>query len=211
MRKRIDFQKVIDAYPYDYPIEMKFEIFRWMVLTGWEYQEKGRWGSSGVFEWLYALSSVGAQAYWYDHGFHDERWNEKLTMCLIRAVAMTGVKPVWEWREAERVKLGGYRMLDLRIDSSTRGIEVSRDLDWLLSGDRRKDRLAVQLNSCHDDAREIECVTLTTNGHEWVAILRYGYDGSVWSHDLLRQKELTFGEFVSVARGALRRLVDGES
>lgn len=195
IRRKIDFQKLLNnCIPYSDGV--LFEIFRWMVKTGWNFQQPWARGRSkhGVFEWLYGLSCVGAQFYWYDHGFSFNHYRDQLRMAFVRAIVSDdALDVVKDWREKERIGIGRYRMLEF-----TQGIN-SMDLDrniYSLFNFAGK-RLAVQLNEYHPGAVEINKVLLTTNGDEWIANMKYGYEGSEWNHHLADQEERSFQDFIS--------------
>ena len=195
MRRKIKFQELVNSYT-SYSDEMLFEIFRWMIKTGWGYQSDGRWGNSGVFEWLYGLSSVGSQFYWFTHGFSDRyTWRKTMKLAFVRAVVSMDCLPVVsDWRKTEKVSIDKYRILDLRIAPySECKINDLLDKDWA------KKKLTTQLNSCWKDAVNIDNIILTTNGDEWRCDLEYGFDHSSWRHRLADQGENSFSGFIDEA------------
>lgn len=200
MKQKIAFHRLLDAYRSCLP-EVQFEVFRWMIKTGWGFRERGRWGDYGVFECLYGLSSTGSQGYWYEHGFASWPYSNRLQLAFLRAIVSSDVSdPVVKWREKERIKLDTYRML--RFQESK--FDAGKSLYFLLTAANK--RLTTQLNSYHPDAVEIECVLLTTNGDQWEAILKYGYDGSSWNFKLAEQGNDSFSDFTFKAETKLKQL-----
>ena len=88
MKRKITFSKLLQHHcPFSDAEQL--EVFRWMIKTGWLHRYKGRWGDSGVFEWLYGLSSTGSQGYWYDYGFSSTKtWRNELALAFLRAVIL---------------------------------------------------------------------------------------------------------------------------
>ncbi len=60
MKRKIDFQKLVNIYPY-YDLSVRFDVFQWMMATGWEYRDR-----AGMFEVLYGSSGHGNQYYHQD-------------------------------------------------------------------------------------------------------------------------------------------------
>ena len=83
MRRKIKFLKLFNRHD-NYSTEIRFEVFRWLLSSGWEYRSEGYWGSSGLFEQIWGLTSVNSQYYWDDYGFSDSEYDEKIRLAFIR-------------------------------------------------------------------------------------------------------------------------------
>jgi len=195
MRRKIKFQELVNNFiPYD--DEMLFEVFRWMIQTGWEHRSWPYFGSSGVFEWIYGLSSTGSQYYWQTHGFSDcYTWDGIMKMAFVRAiVCQDGSSYVHTWRKTEGIYLDKYRMLDLRIDPFK-----PCKIHELLSESWSKKLLTTQLNSIYEKAIKIHSIMLSTDGNQWRCDLNYGFGHSSWSHRLADQGNDPFSYFIEKA------------
>jgi len=205
-KRKIKFQELVNNYiPYD--DESQFEVFRWMIKTGWEFQDKGRWGDSGVFEWLYGLSSIGAQNYYYYYGFNNLNWRKELQIAFVRAIVCQDCPPsVVAWREKEKIFLDGNRFLNFNINTE---VPKAAPIYELLSPKWRETPLTTQLNSCWEQATKILSVLLSTNGQQWACNMSYGFDGSSWDHRLADQKDQPFNVFIVEALENLKTLTAG--
>ena len=116
MRTKVDFQELLN-YHSKYSLEKQMDIFAWMIRTGWDYGMDLTTGSTtSMFEWLYGLSSIGVHPhYCFEYGPPEGvEIRSFLRQAFMRAVIDTRVYMfVEDWRKAERVVLGKYRMLDL--------------------------------------------------------------------------------------------------
>ena len=200
-RKKIVFQKLLNRnIPYSTP--EVFEIFRWMIRTGWSFRPKY---GAGVFECLYDLSSINAQDYWYTYGFSSFNFGKRMQTAFVRAIVsedFTGGY-ITQWRKAERIRLDGYRMLP--VDCDWDYWQLKDSLCYIFHPPKL---LRVSLNKYHEDAREIYGVGLTTKGDQWRADLIFGCQNSSWTHILAHQKNRTFPEFVIQAARELKRLAE---
>ena len=205
VRRKVSFQKLVDRYD-PYTDEQLFEIFRWMIKTGWKFRDCGRYGSSGVFEWLYGLSSTSSQNYWYTYGFNRRTWRKKIKAAFVRAIVCNDCSDtIKKWRETENIFLDKYRMLNFRI--SKERFNVNQGLYDLFTAHKRK--LTIQLNKYHPKAINIDHILLTTNGDGWWAELHYGHECSRWNHRLAEQKNMGFGDFIKTACDNLKELTSG--
>lgn len=198
MKRKISFQKLINIYDYD--LGTQLHVFQWMIKTGWAYQENAYWGDAGVFEMLYGLNSLGGQSYNFQYGFScADKLSAQLKTSFVRAIVADDVRDcVKKWRSDERIGLDRYRMLEMpenRLDTA--------DL-WRLFKLAEKP-LTTQLNSFHPAARHIRYVLLTPNREGWQVKLHYGYDDSIWRHDLI-ERRMPIHEAVPLALQALEAL-----
>lgn len=212
MRKKIQFRKLFNRYD-NYSDEIRFEVFRWLVNTGWNYRIDYR-GSEGVFEQIWGLCTVNSQDYWYDQGFNSQDYwydhginnldyTEEMQLSFMRAIISDDCLPVVKkWREKHGISIDGVRYLNLNISNNS----ISRQLGKLLF-DAHKSKLSIQLNECWPQAINIDSVLLACHKDEWHAILRYGFDESLWSHTLATQGDYTFSVFLDNACTELGRVI----
>jgi hypothetical protein len=206
-RIKISFQKLVNFVSYD--DEILFEVFGWMIQTGWNYQAKSKWGSSGVFECLYGLNTLGSQDYHQTYGFHNPKeWITDLKRAFLRALIPKDVDPVIaKWRDSEQIWLENFRYLNLKVRKQKHnGRMVNEMLHELFSDETRKKKLTTQLNSFYADAVDIHYVLITRSKTQWHAVLNYGFDHSSWCHTLASQSEKNFGDFLEDACCAMNEL-----
>lgn len=203
MHRKIKFLKLFNMYDI-YSLEIKFEVFRWLISTGWSYRER----SSGVFEQIWGLSSINTQEYWYWYGFKNFNDIDKMQAAFVRAIISDDCLPVVKkWRNDNEIHIDGVKHLNLKISDEINGI-ISKRLNILFNAHRGK--LMVRLNPCWPEAVNIQSVLLTPGREEWQAKLTYGLgsnpDGSSWIHELSKQGENTFSQFLEEAVQELERL-----
>jgi hypothetical protein len=212
-----------------FPPEVLFEVFRWMVQTGWDYRERGSGyygGERGVYELLWEHSGTGAQG--YGHGDLIGRdWREFLRRAFCRALLenwnLGKLGSILRWRQEFGVRLNTDVVLAIsRVTRTVGGWEYASDggiervLDEMLS--RNGGRLAVQLNECHAGARSVQSVGLrlavdSKKRLAWQAVLSYGYkaDCSSWDYALASQRRSEpFAWFVRRAEKEMTRLLGGK-
>lgn len=204
MRKKIKFLKLFNRYG-NYSTEVRFEVFRWMVATGWDFKGENLYQTQGVFEQIWGLSCVNSQMFSSHYGFHDFfRYREEMAAAFVRAVISDDCRScVKKWRKKEGISIDSARYLDLKISDAV-DYKTTNALYALFSAQEKK--LTVRLNPCWSQAVNIDSVLLSPNKNEWQAILKYGFDGSSWSHILASQGENTFYDFLKDACIELNRI-----
>jgi hypothetical protein len=169
-----------------------------MIGAGWDYREH-----SGVFEQVWGLSSINSQDFWYNYGFCNLDYNEEMQLAFMRAVISDDCSDiVKKWREKHGISINGVRYLDLNISDNP----IDGQLGKLLF-DAHKSKLSVHLNECWPQAINIDSVLLACHKDGWHAILRYGFDGSLWSHTLATQGDDIFSVFLDNACTELGRVI----
>ena len=200
-RKKIEFQKLVNRHN-PYRLSVSFDVFQWMIATGWEYRER-----HGVFELLYGMSGHGAQFYNVEYGINKARcMHGFLKSAFVRAIVADDVpKVVLDWRKAQRIALGNYRMLSLP-KSTVSYFEITKVLD-----DYVGKTTARQLNAFHPKANIVKGVRLSPNRAGWAAILRYGLAdkgcSSAWEYQLTDGRQC-FADVVRNAQLTLKELTD---
>lgn len=195
MIKKIKFLKLFNHWD-NYPNEIRFEVFRWMLSTGWEYRD-----TCGVFEQIWGLSSINSQDYWFDHGFLNYSYAVNMNLAFIRAIISDDCSPlIKQWREDNSIGIDEVRYLNLRVSDKY----IEDKLKILFNA--YKSKLTVQLNEYCPQAINIDCVLLSPDQNEWQARLKYGYNGSSWTHILTKQGDNTFYDFLCEACRELEKL-----
>lgn len=203
MIKKIKFIQLLDdADRYDTAI--RFEVFRWMLSSGWKYRDK-----AGVFEWLYGTHTINGQSYPGDHGFFSGDkldYGIKLKLIFLRAlVSETQNQHVIKWREEQNIGISFSRFLNLNLDKEPRDDSTHKLLYKLFSAPSVK-TLKVQLNEYHPKAIQIQQTQIYPTQKEWFAALDYGYDGAGWRHFLAKQGKSSFNGFLDTAVKELERI-----
>lgn len=207
MKRKISFQKLVNRYSYN--ITLRLDVFAWMVKTGWGFRHPAGYtlgSDSGVFEWLYDLSSIGSQDYYYSYsvGKRYSELDDFLRLAFVRAIVDSSApESVQRWREKEKVFLCKYRMLDF---VKTNGIKV-RDLNWLFY-EVNGARLVKSLNKYHPDAKTVLRVDMCVSQRGFDVMLVYGFmpGDSQWRHALC-VGEPSSHQAVYTASNALRELL----
>ena len=197
MKRKIDFQKLVNIYPY-YDLSVRFDVFQWMMATGWEYRDR-----AGMFEVLYGSSGHGNQYYHQDFGFEKRctpvyppdfkepsQFSSDLRLAFVRAIVAKDIdEHVAAWRKAERISLDRYRILELP-DLPSYGLVEHHTINRLFNFVGR--RLSLQLNEFHPKATVIQAVRLRPSNDGWHVVMRYGYpnekDGAGWDMPLLPER-----------------------
>lgn len=203
--RKIKFSKLLNFHD-TYPLEIQFEVFRWMISTGWEFRER-----AGVFEWLYGLSSTNSQLCPDEYGFNSKDaidLHSKLKLIFLRAiVSESSNHNIVEWRKKEKIFLGSSRFLNLNINDSSDS-NILRSLHTLFSADSKLIDTKISLNSQHPEATNIRSISIYPDHREWTSLLLYGYKDNLceWSHYLAFQSNATFGDFLASAVKELERI-----
>lgn len=122
MKRRIDFQKLIDG---DYPLDIELEVFNWMLATGRKYDTpRTGYYHSGMDKVMYGYSANTHDSY-TDFGRDFRR---TLQLGFVNTLVKTPIPSVRAWREAERVGLGKYRMFVFPEERPFRGWDLYREI-----------------------------------------------------------------------------------
>jgi hypothetical protein len=176
-----------------------------MISTGWDYCGPNPYHTKGVFEQIWGLSSINSQYYWYNYGFCDLEYDEKMKLAFVRAIISDDcTSPASQWRKDNGIKIDGVRYLNLKVSDEV-DCKTTNSLFALLNEAKSK-KLTVQLNSVWPQAINIHSVLLSPGKTEWNAILKYGFDGSLWTHTLATQGDNTFNNFLDEACNKLNEL-----
>lgn len=204
MIKKIKFIQLLDDVDR-YDIATRFEVFRWMLTSGWSYRDR-----SGVFEWLYGTHTINGQSYPGDHGFFSGDkldYGLELKLIFLRAIiSETQDHNVSKWREDQNIFISSSRFLNLNLDKEPRDNSTHKLLYKLFSAPSDIKTLKVQLNEYHPKAIQISQTRIYPTQKEWFAVLDYGYDGSGWSHFLAKQGDSSFNKFLETAAKELERI-----
>lgn len=205
----VDFVRPSCGYwPTPYTLEQAFGVFRWMIVTGKEYHQPTTWGRSSV-DCLLSCKPTCV-------GFSDvdpitsiDDLQRRFQYALLYDVANGG--SMARWRKENGVTLDSARVISFphhpwhTTEISEHEFKCSVRALFGARG-----RLGVQLNKYHSRAREICRVELHCRS-TYRFILRYGYQGSEWSHVLATQTpSMTFAATVERASRELNRMIDGK-
>lgn len=121
---KIDFTKLLNGF---YPLEVEMEMINWFLKTGNKFDEHvGNWTVDGISKQMFDYSAnsnnckfpfpikcsnfIGNSSYNFNvlKGF--------ISNCLFNAIIKHPLKPVFKWREFEKIQLGKYRMLNFNLD-----------------------------------------------------------------------------------------------
>lgn len=194
-RKKIEMHKLVNRNSA-YPVSVQADVFQWMLKTGWSFRDR-----HGVFELLYGLSSHDAQYHNWQYGIKFPEWSISafLKAAFVRAIVADDVSSnVVAWRKKECIGLDQCRMLNLPE-------QTLWHLDLRDLRNYSKKPLTTQLNKHHRRAVETNYVLLSPNETGWMASVHYGYDHSVWRHDLA-QERMGFADAVMAATERMEEL-----
>jgi hypothetical protein len=109
MNRRIYFQKLFDGHVYD--LSTKLEVLNWMLQTGKPFRERG-WPKSGngMDKAIFDYSANCHDSY---HPLPLETLDTFITAAFANVLVRTPNAAISKWREAERVDLSSYRILNL--------------------------------------------------------------------------------------------------
>lgn len=188
----IEFIRPGSCWPYPYTLEQAFGVLQWMARTGRKYSRKIEWGYHGPIEALScqptcrSFCSVSAITTIAD-------LRERFHYALLTNYDESGA--IAAWRNAERITLDGKRILTFPHHEPFSGgqgwnceADIQKAIEKLFN-DGQNSRLAVQLNSSWDAARECHKVVIHVLPAFFVFDLKYGFDGSTWTHELARTKD----------------------
>lgn len=182
-RKKISFQNLVNRVS-PYPLSMQFDIFQWMLKTGWEYDR--------FFETLYGVSGSTSAFFNEEYGFFSSsptRLQQELKAAFVRIIVSDDVTAgVKQWRKNERVYLDSYRILQLPLSR----VNYLKVLELFRFVERP---LTTQLNQFYPQAREIRSIRLSPNRDGWAAIMSYGFELSSWNYKLTETRT-SFAEAV---------------
>ena len=204
-RARYDFIELVRPDGYDvYSIEQQFGVYRWMVATAKAVvaakQETGRWGVSGPVALLDMKPTCIDNYYGPEPIVSLDDLKRRFHYALLSREAGPSA---WRWRKENAITVSASRILSFPhytpfcgaplqgSPTSERGI---KDALTLLLGSTGK--LTTQLNSCHADAVDIQCVVVKVRPEGFEFTLHYGIDGEScrWSHTLANTPKMWEGE-----------------
>jgi hypothetical protein len=159
--------------------EVGLGIFTWMLRTGWDFRNAGRWGSTGVFEQAWGLSSTNAVHYPQDHYLSSARLEPFLRLAFARLL-LNRTPALERWRKHMGIDLHSSRMVYFPHagEESYAGVHA---LQRLLDVCHHTTTFKVSPNSYHPKAVHIYSTRLFFAKDRWHFDVRYGYDGSAWS------------------------------
>ena len=174
-----------------YSIEQRFQIWRWMVRTAMNIKptdaETGRWGVHGPIELLSGQPTCcGMSEVAPIRSIKD--LNNRFHWALLSRDAGPSAR---RWRGENYINVDARRILYFPHyapfcgaplqGKPTAESDVRKALDILLDA---TGTLTTQLNSCHAGAVEIYGVSVAVRPEGFRFVLRYGFDGSSWDHEL---------------------------
>lgn len=178
-----------DHFPYPYSLEQAFGVLRWMIdrADPQKYRDMGRWGVSYA-ECLLSLkpSCTGITT------IRPITSLEDLRRRFHYALLSDQVGPnVARWRLHNDITVNGSKIIHFPHAAPMKDTVCENDIrcafDRVFSA---SGRLNLQLNQCHNRAREIYGVHMeycrTSPG--WRYVLNYGFGGSVWHKTIARQR-----------------------
>lgn len=175
-------------WPQPYTLEQAFGVLQWLVKTCSPY---GGLRTSGPICTLSRKPTcVGFTSIAPIESLDDLR--QRFHFALLSG---TGGSETQKWRDAERVHIGESRIIRFPHHNPFEGGEgwnceadIGKALEKLFH-DGRHSRLAVQLNPRWDAARECHKVIIHVLPASFFFYLRYGFNGSAWTHELARTKD----------------------
>jgi len=203
-----------NIWPFGYTIEQSFGVYRWMVETADNYPDARRCGRNALEPVLSCVSRLPSDVAPITslRGLEERfRW------AMFAVYGLMGT--LERWRAEYGIRVEGVHWIRFPHYEPFNGPSSERDFGEMLTAmftDRQ--RLTVQLNECHDGARENYGVHLHlgksfTNCEGkffysgWRFDLSYGYKGSVWEHTLAREEQgEPFWDVAQRAYDALRKL-----
>jgi hypothetical protein len=175
-KKKITFLDLLrpDAY---LPPEVGLGVFTWMLKTGWDYRTPGPWGSSGVFEQAFGLSSTNAIHYSYHHPLQGPL--EPFLRQAFTRLLLNRTQSLNEWREAMGISLTSSRILHFLYDGEDSHVGLMA-LKWLLTLNTEFTTFKVTPHPLYDGAVDIHSIPFYFQETKWHCNVHYGYDGSAW-------------------------------
>lgn len=179
---KVEFANLISPdgfWPWPYSIEQAFGIFEWMVETGERYPPvHGRWVDCGVTELLGTQPTCGYSGSTQKvHSCADLR--KRFHWAVLSRYTNSCTE---KWRADNNITPMGVKIIHFAHEDAPK---VSCDrVDKLLLN---SGTLTTQLNEFYAQAVEIYGVkVLVHETYGFRFVLRYGFDGSSWDHDLAR-------------------------
>lgn len=210
-KAKYDFAKFLRPecfWPQPYSVEQAFGVFAWMIETGQPFAQQGRWGANTIEAGLSPGQTSCTGMRTASRILSVENLRERFPLAFFGDYSAA----VIAWRKAIGINAYSQKIIAFPHhgfnESGCCEAKLQSGIDELLSS---SGRLAVQLNSVHDDAREIEGVELTycRHDHAWLWSLMYGVDGSRWYYELAEQKQReTFTQSYFRAQAALAKLIE---
>ena len=190
-----------DGYwPQPYSIEQAFQVYRWLVVTGTSFS---RYQKYGAIDMLIGGGVMGGT----DLHYEPIRQLKQLREVFHRAIlGRSNGQLTTAWRAKERIAFSETRMIHFPhyapfvgtplLGSIWAEAQIAKLLNAYLSA---SGNLLVQLNKYHPGAIEIVEPVIrvqTWEPFDFVFDLGYGYEGSIWWHELARGSQFidAFGE-----------------
>lgn len=187
----VEFVRPDSFWPHPHSLEQAFQVFRWMVKTGSDYQRPGRWGSSGPIEVLSGEPTcLGALSVKPIKSVDDLR--SRFHFAILSA---DGHKSVNEWRAAHDVGIGAEKWIMFPHHRPFEGgagwfseAEIKRALDGLFRNGATR-LINRSLNQIHKTANACKRIEIQVDPDRFVFRLWYGFAdegefGSCWLHTL---------------------------
>lgn len=183
----IEFIRPDSYWPYPYSLEQAFSVFQWMLKTGEDYQDHGRWGSQNIKS-LLSCKPTCTNFSEVDPIRSVDDLQRRFHFAILSNSCGQRLK---EWRETFRVTHDGCRTIHFPHHDYGTAVGFNCETqfnDGINSFLQAKGQLNVQLNEYHERAVYIHRVDLHCRGY-YRFVLKYGYhnDSSEWSHLLAKQ------------------------
>lgn len=185
----IEFVRPSGGYwPWPYSLEQAFGVFRWMidVADPEKYHDKTEWGRRTV-ECLLSKKPSCTGMYEIDPINSLKDLEARFHYALLGNASNN----VNRWRAHHDIGVSSKKIIHFDHAVPMRDAESEAQIQGAfvrLFG--ATGRLNVQLNECHDRAREIYGVRMhySRGFPGWRFVLDYGYGGSVWHKTIARQR-----------------------
>lgn len=214
----VDVRRLIAPNTSLHPLEIDqaFETLRWMIRTSRNYEQQCSHHVQKVTHLLSGSTNRG-----YDTSVPEIVSEKDLKERFMYAVLGLGYDIYDQWREEH----GITPTAKLTIDALHHGANVGRfdsrirpkggrwmdSLDatfWNYANNLPGMTLSVQLNSAHEGANKIASFGVLVGPSGFSFRLRYGYEGSAWSHDVASTRgEETFAETLDRAISLIATMV----
>ncbi len=199
---KIDFTKLLNGF---YPLEVEMEMINWFLKTGNKFDEHvGNWTVDGISKQMFDYSAnsnnckfpfpikcsnfIGNSSYNFNvlKGF--------ISNCLFNAIIKYPLKPVFKWREFEKIQLGKYRMLNFNLDypKQEEKHEKLQGIYWGILKLKEIINTPLKKEFFHPDYTEridpkIIDVVLFTNGNGYVFEYEFSFSNFNYEHGWNKQ------------------------
>ena len=214
----VDLRRLIapNASLHPLSIDQAFETFRWMVATSRNYEERCSYHVEKVWHLLRGSTNRS-----HDTGVPEIVSERDLKDRFAHAVLGLGYDIYDQWREEHGIHPTARLTIEAlhhgpnvnRFDShirprGARQMETLESALWAYASNLPGMKLSVQLNSCHKGADVIAGFGVLVLPNGFAFRLRYGYEGSSWSHDVaITRGDETFAETLDRAISLLATMV----